>query len=253
MLTKKIAKYIQSLSHKKFRDEEASFIAEGPKVVSELLSSKKFVCHIVCAEKEWLLENEILLKNISSENIFEIDEHWLKRISLLKTPNKVVAIFKQEMPDLAPVLSGKISLMLDDIQDPGNMGTLIRIVDWFRIENIICSENCVDCYNPKVVQSTMGSLSRVNLLYTDLASFIRKNSTINVFAAALSGASIFEIEKTHEGIILIGNESKGVHNDLLKLAANTITIPRFGGAESLNAAVASGIILAQMKKDFISG
>ena len=248
MLTKKIAKYIQSLSHKKFRDEEAAFIAEGPKVVSELLSSKKFVCDIVCAEKEWLLENEIALKNISSENVFEIDEHWLQRISLLKTPNKVVAVFKQEMPSLAPVLSGKISLMLDDIQDPGNMGTLIRIADWFGIENIICSENCVECYNPKVVQATMGSLARVNILYTGLMAFIQKNKRINIYAAALSGTSVFEMEKIKEGIILIGNESKGIHSDLLKLAFKKITIPRFGHAESLNAAVATGIILSHVKK-----
>jgi TrmH family RNA methyltransferase len=248
MLTKKIAKYIQSLSHKKFRDEEAAFIAEGPKVVSELLSSKKIACDIVCAEKEWLLENEILLKNISSENVFEIEGRWLQRMSLLKTPNKVVAVFKQRMPSLAPVLNNKISLMLDDIQDPGNMGTLIRIADWFGIENIICSENCVECYNPKVVQATMGSLASVNILYTDLIAFIQKNKKINIYAAALSGASVFEMGKIKQGIILIGNESKGIHSDLLKLAFEKITIPRFGHAESLNAAVAAGIILSHIKK-----
>jgi RNA methyltransferase, TrmH family len=126
------------------------------------------------------------------------------------------------------------------------MGTIVRNADWFGIETIICSQNCVDCFNPKVVQSTMGSLSRVTILYTDLTDFIQKNNKINLFAAALAGTSIFDIGKIKEGIILIGNESKGIHEDLLKLTKQKITIPRYGNAESLNAAVASGIILAQI-------
>lgn len=244
MLTKKIVKYIQSLSHKKFRDEEGAFIAEGPKVVSEFLLSGKFNCNMICAQKDWLSENVSLLNNISSENIFEIDENWLQRISHLKTANKVLAVFDKKDAAAEPVLDNKISLMLDDIQDPGNMGTIIRNADWFGIETIICSENCVDCYNPKVVQSTMGSLSKVNITYTDLVSFIKKNNKIPVFAAALAGTSIFDIGKIKEGFILIGNESKGIHEDLLKIAKQKITIPRYGNAESLNAAVASGIILS---------
>lgn len=247
MLTKKIVKYIQSLSHKKFRDEEGAFIAEGPKVVSEFLLSEKFDLNILCAEKEWLFENESLIKNISSQNVFEIDEHWLTRISLLKTPNKVVAVFKQNNTIVHPVLKDKISIMLDDLQDPGNMGTIIRIADWFNIENLICSENSVDCFNPKVVQSTMGSLSRVNIVYTDLISFIQSNKAINIYAATLDGESIFEMNKIKEGIILIGNESSGIHAGLLNISSNKITIPRFGNAESLNAAVSTGIILSHIK------
>jgi TrmH family RNA methyltransferase len=247
MLTKKIVKYIQSLSHKKFRDEEKAFIAEGPKVVAEFLTSKKFSCNIICAEKEWLLENSLLTSFLPADNIFPVDEHWLQRISLLKTPNKVLAVFNKNISAEEPVLENKISLMLDDIQDPGNLGTIIRNADWFGIENIICSENCVDCYNPKVVQSTMGSLSRVNIIYGDLTYFIKKNNKISLFAAALAGTSIYEIEKIKEGFILIGNESKGIHEDILQLATKRITIPRFGHAESLNAAVASGIILAEIK------
>lgn len=246
MLSKKIVKYIQSLSHKKFRDEEGAFIAEGPKIVSEFLLSRKTKCKIICAEKKWLSENESLLKNINAENIFETDDHWLKGISLLKTPNKVVAVFNKKNDTEIPNLSNKISLMLDDLQDPGNMGTIIRIADWFAIENIICSENSVDCYNPKVVQSSMGSLSRTNVFYTDLVSFVKKNKKISLYATTLSGASVFKLPKINEGIILIGNESKGVHEDLLKLTSHQITIPRFGCAESLNAAVASGIILSQL-------
>jgi len=246
MLSKKIVKYIQSLSHKKFRDEEGVFVAEGPKVVSEFLSAEIIECKIICAEKEWLFENEILLKNINKENIFETDEHWLKSISLLKTPNKVAAVFTKKPAVENQNLHGRISLMLDDLQDPGNMGTIIRIADWFGVENIICSEHSVDCYNPKVVQSTMGSLLRVNLIYTDLKLFMKKHKQIPFYAASLSGVSVFKLPKITEGIFLIGNESKGLSEEILKSASQKITIPKAGHAESLNAAVATGIILSQV-------
>ncbi len=246
MLSKKIVKYIQSLSHKKFRDEEGVFIAEGPKVVSEFLSAEIIECKIICAEKEWLFENEILLKNINLENVFEMDEHWLKSISLLKTPNKVAAVFTKKPPVENQNLHDRISLMLDDLQDPGNMGTIIRIADWFGVENIICSEHSVDCYNPKVVQSTMGSLLRVNLIYTNLKLFMKKNKHIPFYAASLSGVSVFKLPKITQGIFLIGNESKGLSEEILKSASQKITIPKAGHAESLNAAVATGIILSQV-------
>ncbi len=246
MLSKKIVKYIQSLSHKKFRAEEGVFIAEGQKVVGEFLRSENMKCTLVCAEKSWLLENESLLKNISPEKIFETDEHWLKTISQVKTPNKVLAVFKKKDEEEAESVAGKISIMLDDLQDPGNLGSIIRIADWFAIENIICSKSSVDCYNPKVVQATMGSLSRVNVFYTDIENFIQENKKVKVFATTLSGASIFKLPEIKEGIILIGNESKGIHENILKLCPHQITIPRLGHAESLNAAVACGIILSQV-------
>ena len=245
MLSKKIVKYIQSLSLKKFRDQEGAFIAEGPKIVAEFLSQKKMECVMICSEKNWLHENEGLLKGMDPSSIFETDEHWLKNISHLKTPNKVVGVFKKNEIDTIGDIGDKISIMLDDLQDPGNLGTIIRIADWFAIENIICSENSVDCYNPKVVQSTMGSLSRVNLIYSDLENFIRINKEIDIYATTLSGISIFELPKISEGIILIGNESKGIQAELLKLCSHKITIPRIGHAESLNAAVATGIIISQ--------
>ena len=246
MLTKNIAKYIQSLSHKKFRDEAGVFIAEGPKVVSEFLQSAKFKPLHVCALEEWLAQNEGLLNRIPTANIHPVDDHWLSRISQLKTPNKVLGIFEQNNKP-APLPGNKLSIMLDDLQDPGNMGTIIRIADWFAIENIICSTNSVDQYNPKVVQSTMGSLCRVNVHYTDLLSFIQAHRNLPVYAAALDGQSVFETGKTAAGIVLIGNESKGLRQALLELAHHKITIPRFGHAESLNAAVATGIILSHLK------
>ena len=247
MLSKKIVKYIQSLSHKKLRDEEHCFIAEGPKVVSEILLSGLVNCKMLCATEAWLRENENSLRNVADENILRIDEDSLHKISLLKTPNKVLAVFEKRLQNLLPFIDNNVSIMLDEIQDPGNLGTIIRIADWFNIENIICSNNCVDCYNPKVVQATMGSLTRVNIFYLDLVSFIQKNKNKKIYAATLSGSSVLDYPKINEGIILIGNESKGIHEDLLVLATNKITIPRFGHAESLNAAVATGIILSHLK------
>ena len=246
MLTKNIAKYIQSLSHKKFRDEAGVFIAEGPKVVSEFLQSAKYAPLHVCAMDEWLAENEGLLRQIPTANIHVVDDHWLSRISQLKTPNKVLGVFEQNNKP-APVPAKKLSIMLDDLQDPGNMGTIIRIADWFAIENIICSAHSVEQYNPKVVQSTMGSLCRVNIHYTDLLSFIHAHDKVPVYATALEGRSVFETGKITEGIVLIGNESNGLSHALLQVAHHKITIPRFGHAESLNAAVATGIILSHLK------
>lgn len=245
MLSKKIVKYIQSLSHKKLRDGENAFIAEGPKVVAELLSSGNFICKIICAEKEWLSANRDSL-HISAPDIYEIDEDALQKISLLKTPNKVIAVFKKKKPVPHTELGNKITLALDSVSDPGNMGTIIRIADWFAIENIICSDDCVDCYNPKVVQSTMGSLARVNILYADLTSFFSAHKNISIYAATLSGKNVSEFKGLHEGFILIGNESKGISEELLNVSKNQITIPRYGNAESLNAAVATGIILSHI-------
>jgi TrmH family RNA methyltransferase len=247
MLSKRIVKYIQSLSHKKLRDEHGQFIAETPKVVTELLSTENVKCKILCADKKWISENEILLKNILSGNIYEIDEATLQKISLLKTPNKVLTVFDKKLPLSEPVITGKISLILDDIQDPGNLGTIIRNADWFGIENIICSENCADCYNPKVVQATMGSLARVNVLYVSLHAFIEANKNVSVYAATLSGTSVSELKNIPEGIILIGNESRGISKELLNMATLHITIPRYGNAESLNVAVATGIILSHIR------
>ncbi|HEY5406711.1 MAG TPA: RNA methyltransferase [Ginsengibacter sp.] len=246
LLSKKIVKYIQSLSHKKLRDKENAFIAEGPKIVTEFLSGENFNCKILCAGKDWLLSNQNLLQTILPENVYEIDEISLQKISLLKTPNKVLGVFEKRRSHEELRIEDKLSLMLDDIQDPGNLGTIIRIADWFDIENIICSYNCVDCYNPKVVQAAMGSLSRVNIWYTSLFSFLDEHNKISVYAAALSGTPLPQFHAIKEGIILIGNESAGINDDLLKKATQKITIPKYGNAESLNAAVATGIILSHI-------
>ncbi len=202
---------------------------------------------MICASADWLLINKKLLAAVPGENVYETDEASLEKISRLKTPNKVVAVFNIT-PAAIPVLKDKLSLMLDDIQDPGNMGTIIRIADWFGIDTIICSEDSVDCYNPKVVQATMGSIARVNVYYTSLVDFIRSHQLIAVYAAALGGEPVKKFTGIREGILLVGNESKGIGDGLLSIATKKITIPKYGGAESLNAAVATGIIVSHLKE-----
>lgn len=245
MLSKTIVKYIQSLAHKKVRDEEHAFIAEGPKVVSELLESGFFPCRAIYSLPAWSAENNALLKVADVENT-TIETADLERISQLQTPNKVVAIFSKRDRELSS-LTGKLSLMLDEIQDPGNMGTIIRTADWFGLENIICSRGCADIYNPKVVQSTMGSLSRVCLYYTSLDTFIQEHPETPVYAATLGGKNMASIQ-VKEGILLVGNESKGVKKELLQLVKEEVSIAAKGKAESLNAAVACGIILSHWVK-----
>ena len=157
-----------------------------------------------------------------------------------------MALVRQDN-DAAPLIAkNKITLALDTIQDPGNLGTIIRICDWFNIEQVICSKECADLYNPKVVQSTMGSFVRVQLFYADLREWLEQQSGIRVYAAALEGRDITTMDKITEGLIIIGNESKGIRPDLMKLANVQITIPRKGKAESLNAAAATAVILSHI-------
>lgn len=245
MLSKTNVKYIQSLRHKKLREEEQCFIAEGPKVVGELLSSGVFECKMICALEGWLAANSLLVAKIPGDNIIVVDQIALERISLLKTPHQVLGVFRtRPFPEMD--LKNKLTLVLDDIHDPGNMGTIIRIADWFGIQNIVCSYECVECYNPKVVQASMGSLARVNILYVDLVQFIADHKEVKLFAATLSGQPVSSFHKIEEGMIIIGNESKGVRQELLNLANEKITIPKFGKADSLNAGVAAGIILSHI-------
>jgi len=246
MFNKTHTKYIQSLHHKKFRDENGVFIAEGPKLVAELLDSREFACLQLFALQEWLANNEKLLQRYSGLEIFAVKDFELEKISLLTAPNNVLAVFKKK-PQAVPVdITGKITLVLDTMQDPGNLGTIIRTADWFGIENIICSPACADMYNPKVVQSTMGSLARVNIFYTDLEEWLHKNKKIKKYATALNGKNINELKNIKEAIIIIGNEGKGISDAVMHTVEEKITIPRIGEAESLNAAVATGIILARL-------
>jgi len=240
MLVKQKAKYIQTLGQKKFREQEGAFIAEGPKLVKELLEENATSVIEVFALKDWINDNEKLLER---KEVTAITEAELERISQLTTPNKVLAIVRQFDKDENIDVKDKITLVLDGIQDPGNLGSIIRIADWFGIEQIVCSNDSADSYNPKVVQATMGSIARVKIFYTDLEEWLAGQKDIRIYAAALEGQDVTTMKKIKEGIIIIGNEARGISEAVLKLANVKLTIPKKGKAESLNAAVAAGIVL----------
>ena len=241
MITKNQVKYIQSLGQKKSRDAENEFIAEGPKLVNELLLANN--CRIIqlYAVPEWINDNPG-----SNIETIEVSKSDLKKISQLTTPNQVLAVAEKINWKEEPIVKGNISLVLDAIQDPGNMGTIVRLADWFGIKNIFCSADCADIYNSKVVQATMGSITRVRVDYIDLVPWIKNNNDIRIYATALNGRDITKMEKLTEGIIVIGNESQGISEEIRKFANVQITIPRKGKAESLNAAIATGIILSHL-------
>jgi TrmH family RNA methyltransferase len=240
MLSKKEIKDIQSLGLKKHRDETGLFVAEGPKIVSELLQLVPSHVQMVYALEDWMEEASVFL---DASKLTTVSEAELERISQLQTPNKTVAVLKQFIP--AEPQSSSFSLYLDAIQDPGNFGTIIRIADWFGIKNVVCSAGCADLYNAKVVQSTMASIARVNVFYDEQHQWLAKQHA-TIYAATLNGKSLYEFEKTTTGILLIGNESRGLRQDVIEMATDRITIPRKGSAESLNAAVATGIILSHL-------
>jgi len=243
MLGKQKVKYIQSLGQKKFREQERLFIAEGPKIVKELLESASSNILQVFAVKEWIEKNKHLPATIE---VIEVADFELEKISQLATANKVLAIVRQFDTAKNIVTKKKITLVLDTIQDPGNMGTIIRIADWFAIDQVVCSNDCADIYNPKVVQSTMGSIARVKTVYTEIEKWLGQQKDILIYAATLDGQELSTVKKLQEGIIIIGNESKGINDEILKLANVKLTISKKGKAESLNAAVAAGIILSHI-------
>lgn len=248
MLVKSKVKYIQSLSHKKFRDEYGAFVIEGPKIVAEfILHSPERVLEVYSLVN-WLEEQKDLLKKLGENQVIEeIDQPQLERISAMPAPNQVLAIIKKEEQTYLPPPPGKISLVLDGIQDPGNLGTIIRTADWFGVSQIYCSETCADIYNNKVVQSSMGSLLRVQVYYLNLLELLKENS-IPVYAATLAGEDIRQVMSGNTtGLIIIGNESKGIRKELLGPEVKQIRIPSFGNAESLNAAVAAAVILSRIK------
>ncbi len=237
MLDKKVLKDIQSLSSKKHRKEQGLFLAEGPKVVEELLLTMREEVEAVYATAPWAAANP----HVQAVPITDIE---LERISGLQTPNQVVAVLRQRVAR-EPFIEKGWCLYLDSIQDPGNMGTIIRIADWFGVSHIVCSAGCAEVYNPKVVQSTMGSVGRINVWYDEEGTWLDRQS-LPVMVTSLSGTSLYEAGSKEGGILVLGNESKGVSEAVMKRAALLLTIPRVGEAESLNAAVAAGILLSHL-------
>jgi RNA methyltransferase, TrmH family len=252
MLSHNQIKLITSLKLKKFREEKQLFAAEGTKVVPELINGG-FRIYSVYAKENWIAENSAMLSGkVDREKLHSVSDKELERISNLSTPNEVVALF--EIPDKKLELSAlksQLVLMIDEVKDPGNMGTIIRIADWFGIKTIICSENSVDIYNPKTIQSTMGSLGRVDVFYENLSVLLTENKDslkLPVYGALLEGENIYFKKLSETGIILMGSESHGISQNLLPFIDHKITIPRFGMAESLNVSAATAIIVSEFKR-----
>ena len=243
MLSKNEIKEIQSLRHKKFREETKSFVAEGPKITGELLMLLPQQFKKVYGLKEWVEENKHLVSKVEYEIVSETE---LERLSQLQTPNEVIAVL-HHFENNEPIVQNKLVLYLDAIQDPGNFGSIIRIADWFGINHIICGEGCADMYNTKVVQASMASIARVNVFYDDELQWLKKQD-VPKYAAALDGESVYTTSKKENGVLIIGNESKGIQTSIMDIIDQKITIPKIGAAESLNAAIATGIILSHLMK-----
>ena len=242
MVSKNQIKLITSLQLKKYRLIHQLFIAEGVKVIQELVNSN-FVL-------EQLFVTESIFETVSPAKKELISESDLKKISCLSTPNNCLALF--QIPNKKKLGDNGLIVALDDIRDPGNLGTIIRLCDWFGVEQIICSEETVDVYNPKVVQATMGSISRVTISYLDLEKYIKKTN-LPVFGTFMEGKNVYNENLPKEGILILGNEANGISDKLEKLVTNKLAIPRFGNlqlTESLNVATATAIFLSEFKRNF---
>ena len=249
MLSKALLKLIKSLELKKFRKEYGLFVAEGGKTVCDLINLNLEAKHII-ATKEWL-ENH---KEIKNNNICEVSEEELKRASFLRTPQGVLAVFKQPQYDIdITTPEQELCLALDNVQDPGNLGTIIRIADWFGIENIYCSTGSADAYNPKTIQATMGAIGRVKIHYINLADML---STIkekaNIYGTFLDGENIYGQHLENKGIIVMGNEGNGISEECGKLINKRLFVPNYpterNTSESLNVSVATAIICSEFRR-----
>ena len=240
-------KRITSLHVDKFRKEQQSFLVEGPKLLEELLRSS-FNIKAVYALPEWM----DAAKNIPrSLNIVKVSPKELSRISQLTTPNQLVTEVEMKNNQHRQPPSGKEWIIaLDNINNPGNLGTIIRTADWFGFQHIVCSSNCADFYNPKVIQSTMGSFTRVHVYYTDLQQWLSdETQKTPIFGATMDGESLYDVALPKSGILLIGNESHGISKNLHPFISKKIKIPAYGGgAESLNASIATAVIAAEVRR-----
>ncbi|MWW26424.1 TrmH family RNA methyltransferase [Algibacter lectus] len=238
MLSKSQIKLITSLKQKKYRQDLGFFVVEGVKTIKELLASN--------LELHALYTTESF--NIDAKDEVLISETDLKRISFLKTPNTALAVFK--IPEQTPVETKGLIVALDDVRDPGNLGTIIRLCDWFGIKQLVCSKATVDCFNPKVIQATMGSITRVNISYVDLETFL-KDTDLPVFGAFMDGENVYKKQLPQHGVLVMGNEANGVSKAVEALITEKISIPRFGdlqATESLNVATATSILISEFRR-----
>ena len=248
MLSKNQQKYINALQQKKFRQEYGAFTVEGAKSVLELLNSS-FELELLFVTDEFYKENKTILEKqpLTPEIVTQAE---LERVGTFSSNNAALAVAKTKSNSELLVNAQEYALVLDDIRDPGNLGTIIRLCDWFGIETLFCSEESVDIYNPKVVQATMGSISRVNVVYGNLEAFLTKTK-LPVFGTFMDGKNIYQEDLPKEGIIIMGNEANGISTSVEKLVSERIAIPRFGNlqvTESLNVATATAIILSEFKR-----
>ena len=246
MISKAEIKTIASYKISKYRNQDNIFVVEGVKMVDELIRSNQEI-EIICATKEYKH-----LNTIKAKQVLEIKEDDLKKISSLSSPNQVLAIVKRKQ-EKEVELKSKLVLVLDQIKDPGNLGTIIRLADWFGIEDIICSLNTVDQYNPKTVQSTMGSIFRVNTIYKDLSQYLCSvPKSYPIYGTIIEGGKdIYQQDLSKEAIIIIGSESHGISPEIRPFITHPITIPSFSRdkrAESLNASIATSIIVSEFKR-----
>lgn len=238
-ISKNQLKLITSLSQKKYRQKHKLFVAEGVKVVNELLNSS-FELDQLFATEDFDTQNK---------NCQIISNEELRKISSLKTPNKVLGIFK--IPAEKEISNKGLILVLDDINDPGNLGTIIRLCDWFGITTLVCSNETVDCYNQKVVQSSMGSLTRLAIKYLNLKEYL-SNTELPTFIADMDGENVYKKELSKEAVLIMGNEANGVSDEIKSLIKHKISIPRFGNlqeTESLNVATATAILLSEFRRN----
>ncbi len=247
-ISKNKIKYIQSLKMKKKRDQFGVFVAEGEKCIENLINNSR--CQYLAGIPEVINR----FKNVHSiEEIVDATPEELQRASHFKTPSSIIGVFYQENHTIdSTTLNSGLHLVLDEIQDPGNMGTIIRLADWFGIESIICSHNTVDIYNPKTVQATMGAITRVPVVYTDLHDFLQQNSQLPVYGTFLEGNNIYEENLSKDGFIVMGNEGKGISREIEEFVTNKLLIPSFATdnsrPESLNVAVATAIVCSEFRR-----
>ena len=237
-LSKNHIKLITSLSQKKYRQKHKLFVVEGVKVVHEFLNSSYELEIVFSTDTDFS----------STDKFIEVTDQELKKISSLKNPNKVLAIFK--IPNQINPIMGGLILALDSINDPGNLGTIIRLCDWFGIEQLVCSNETVDCFNSKVVQASMGSLTRVAVSYLDLKKYLQ-NASVPIFIADMDGLNVYKTKLPDSAVLVLGNEANGISDEIKQLVTTKITIPRYGAfqqTESLNVATASAILLSEFRR-----
>ncbi|MDP2176505.1 MAG: TrmH family RNA methyltransferase [Bacteroidota bacterium] len=237
MISKASVKYIKSLQDKKQRQKYDHFVVEGEKSIAELLKShfkihKVFVTDLLLDDYKNTIDNQL---------IFNISKEDLNLISFHQTPQNALAIVEIPKQKTIQVDDGFV-LALDEIQDPGNLGTIIRIADWYGIKQIVCSKGCTDVYSPKVINASMGSFVRVNVVYDDILKFA-KQFELPLLVTTFNGTDVHQFDSTNKGLIVIGNEGHGINNEIIKQSNFQLTIPKYGGAESLNAAISTAIVL----------